>query len=233
MAIGTGSITLTDHRRNRQTLNDVVYVPECTEQILSLMKLRRLYGAHFAFTSLEEFDLSFPNGGYFPGKSVNDVLYIWESTSFVSNAVTTRSASKMRKIIEINDDDVEDVEDVNSYSGSETLHLNTQPIGEAEKLTNFQFLPIGERETPREQNPSPSPFSSPFPTTSPQPVKPLYCSPNQLWHLRFGHASTTTLRKLPYIKSSHDSTRCIVCIRAKQTRKPFHSSESKVSRILE
>ena len=28
MAVGSGSITLTDHRGNRQTLNDVVYVPE-------------------------------------------------------------------------------------------------------------------------------------------------------------------------------------------------------------
>jgi hypothetical protein len=55
MAVGSGSITLTDHRGNRQTLNDVVYVPECSEQILSLMKLRRLYSADFAFTSLEEF----------------------------------------------------------------------------------------------------------------------------------------------------------------------------------
>jgi len=29
-------------------------------------------------------------------------------------------------------------------SGSETFHPNIQLIGEAEKLTNFQFLPIGE-----------------------------------------------------------------------------------------
>ena len=92
MAVGSGSITLTDHRGNRLTLNDVVYVPGCTEQILSLMKLRRLYGADFAFTSLEEFIIPFPNGVSFSGKSVNDVLYIWESTSLISNAVTTRSA---------------------------------------------------------------------------------------------------------------------------------------------
>jgi hypothetical protein len=80
---------------------------------------------------------------------------------------------------------------------------------------------------------SPSSFSSPSSTTSKRPIKPLYCSPNQLWRLRFGHASTTTLRKLPYIQSSHDSTRCVICIRAKQTRKLFHPSESKVSRKLE
>ena len=49
----------------------------------------------------------------------------------VSNAVTTRNASKKRKLIEI--------DDVNSHS--ETLHPNTQPIGEADKLTHFRFLP--------------------------------------------------------------------------------------------
>src|SRR5271170_4483306 len=136
MAVGSGSITLMDYCGNRQTLNDVIYVPECTEQILSLMKLRRLYGADFAFNSLEEFQIPFPNGVFFSGKSVNDVLYIWESTSLVSNAATTCITSKKRKIVEINDhiEDVEEIEDNHSQSGSETFHSNIQPIGEAEKL---------------------------------------------------------------------------------------------------
>src|SRR5271155_5331413 len=94
------------------------------------------------------------------------------------------------------------------------------------RIVASQFLPIGERELPRGQTP-PSPLLS---SPSHQSVKPLYCSPNLLWHLCFGHASTTTLRKLLYIISSHDSTHCVVCIRAKQTRKPLHTSESKVSR---
>src|SRR5271170_1110345 len=94
VAVGSGSIILTDNWGNRQTLNNVVYISECTEQILSLMKLRRLYGAYFAFTSLEEFEIPFPNGVFFSEKSVDDVLCIWESTSFVSNDATTRSVFK-------------------------------------------------------------------------------------------------------------------------------------------
>ena len=74
--VGSGSITLIDKDGNRQTLNNIVYVPECSEQILSLMKLRRLYGAGFIFFSLEEFEIPFLNGVHFSGKSVNDVLYI-------------------------------------------------------------------------------------------------------------------------------------------------------------
>jgi len=69
--------------------------------------------------------------------------------------------------------------------------------------------------------------------TNPTRIDPLQCSPQDLWHLRFGHASTTTLRKHRYVKSNHDSTRCIICIRAKQTRKPFYPSEFKVTRKLE
>ena len=72
----------------------------------------------------------------------------------------------------------------------------------------------------------------PAPINAPK-IEPLQCSPNDLWHLHFGHALTTTLRKLRYIKSNHDSTRCIICIRAKQTRKPFHPTESKVTCKLE
>ena len=100
----------------------------------------------------------FQIGVFFPGRSVNDILYIWESTSFVSNAVTTCNASQKRKIVEINDDD-DDVEDVDSQLGSETFHLNTQPIGKPEQLTNFQFLPIGERERQLVMTSSSSPLS--------------------------------------------------------------------------
>jgi len=94
VAVGSGSITLIDHYGNRQTIHDVVYVSHCTEQIMSLMKLQWLYGAGFAFSAIEEFKIPFLNDVFFPKKFVNDILYLWESTSFVSNAVTMCSASK-------------------------------------------------------------------------------------------------------------------------------------------
>ena len=125
-----------------------------------------------------------------------------------------RNAFRKRKIV---DDNGHDDEDVFSQSGSETL----LPI----------MQPIREPEFARGQKPKSS--SSPPTTTYLQLAKPLYCSLNQLWHLHFGHASSTSLHKLLYIKSSHDSTCCIVYIRAKQTRKPFQISISKVSHILE
>ena len=68
---------------------------------------------------------------------------------------------------------------------------------------------------------------------SPPPSSPLACSPADLWHLRFGHASTTALRKLKQIKSIFDSAKCIPCLRAKKIRKPFHASKRKVTQQLE
>jgi hypothetical protein len=95
LARGTGSITLTDRSGKQITLKEVVYVPESPDQILSLMKLRREQNADFWFTATETFKISFPNGILFPGKSVNDILYIWSSTPTIHvNAVVTRNASK-------------------------------------------------------------------------------------------------------------------------------------------
>jgi len=64
-------------------------------------------------------------------------------------------------------------------------------------------------------------------------IVPLPCKPRDLWHLRFGHASTTVLRKLDLIKSTFDSRKCVPCLRAKKTRKPFPPSESKAEVKLE
>jgi len=166
-AKGSGSITLIDAIGKRITLKDVVYVPESPDQILSLMKLRRERKAGFRFTTIEEFAITFPNGALLPGKSVDDICYIWTNSL---NSVNTVVALKRK-------------------SPSESIDDNNDA--------------------------------------------PLSCSPQDLWHLRFGHASSTTLRKHPHIKSSFDSTHCNICIRAKQTRKPFHQSESKVKRKLE
>jgi hypothetical protein len=62
---------------------------------------------------------------------------------------------------------------------------------------------------------------------------PLTCTPQQLWHLRFGHASSTSLRKLSLVKSLFDSRKCTSCLRAKKTRKPFPRSESRAGTKLE
>ena len=71
---------------------DVIYVPESPDQILSLMKLRREQAGFF--TATETFEISFPNGVLFSGKSTNDILYIWRSPMLHINAVVTHNAAK-------------------------------------------------------------------------------------------------------------------------------------------
>ena len=76
IAHGYGSLTLTDVADHKLILNNVVYVPDSPDQILSLMKFRREYNAEFYFTNLEEFVLTASNSVTFNDKSIDDILHI-------------------------------------------------------------------------------------------------------------------------------------------------------------
>ena len=86
-------------------LEDVVYVPESPDQILSLMKFRRQHSADFEFMGPEEFTLTTPTGFTLTGHSINDILYTWIELSTRIMAVQTRSESRKRSQIEANLDD--------------------------------------------------------------------------------------------------------------------------------
>jgi transposase InsO family protein len=62
---------------------------------------------------------------------------------------------------------------------------------------------------------------------------PKVLSPKHLWHDRLGHASASTLSKIPTIKSTFDSATCTSCIRAKQHRKPFRKSNYRATKKLQ
>jgi transposase InsO family protein len=196
-AEGKGSVTLTDVAGNRVTLNDVYYVPDSQDRILSMMKFRREYKADFQFTGPESFTMIALNGFQLQGISVNDILYTTIPQT-QANAAITRNAAKRRNI-EISDPS----DDEHSPTVSDLSELE-QPFRKRLRLRS----------------------NSP-------PSEPLTCSPSNLWHLRYGAASTTVLRKLKLIKSTFDSAKCEPCIRAKKTRKPFHRSESKATKPLE
>ena len=103
-AYGEGSIILTDSRGNEEVLEDVVYVPDSPDQILSLMKFRREHSADFEFTGPEEFTLTTATGFKLNGHSINDILYTWVEPS-TRIMVTTRSESRKRSRTEANLDD--------------------------------------------------------------------------------------------------------------------------------
>jgi hypothetical protein len=58
-------------------------------------------------------------------------------------------------------------------------------------------------------------------------------TPSNLWHLRCGHASSSTLRKVKSIRSSYDSSKCVHCILAKSHRLPFQPSKFRATAKLE
>ena len=188
-AYGQGSIMLTDSNGYETILEDVVYVPGSSDQILSLMKFRQEHFAEFQFTSLEEFILFTPTGLSLNGQSINDILYTWVEPSIQIMAIQTRSSSRKRKR------DQSEESDDSILDSSKPSKTQTQ--------------------------------------RSSSPESPTKCDPHNLWHLRFAHAPTSTLRKIKVIKSKFDSTKCRICIRAKQTRKPFLPSNEKTTRKLE
>ena len=73
---GKEIITLTDNADNRLIVKDIVYVPESSNQILSLMKLRCEHQIDFHFITIKKFVISLPNDVSFIGKSINDICYI-------------------------------------------------------------------------------------------------------------------------------------------------------------
>jgi transposase InsO family protein len=73
----------------------------------------------------------------------------------------------------------------------------------------------------------------PTPPPSHIPDEPLRCHPNNLWHLRFAHASRSTLAKHPGIASTFDTSNCPACLRAKQHQSSHHASESSAKEICD
>ena len=203
MALGIGSVTLTEATSNRLILNNVCYVPSSEDRIISMMKFRREHKTDFEFTGPETFSMTVAKGFKLTGHAVNDILYTTipqiranisaNITNTAANAAITQGIAKHQ------------INEVSLDTDS------TSVISEASELEG----PFRKRL--RISLP-PSPPSS-----------PLTCSPADLWHLRFGHASTTALRKLKQIKSTFDSTKCIPCIQAKKTHKPFHKANRKVT----
>jgi hypothetical protein len=94
----SGSVTLTDEKGATYTVEDVLYVPEDSQPIISLMKIRK-HGFDFHFLGghdVGDFLLSLSSSHIeFVGHAVDNILYIKErSSTLQSFAVTTRSVNK-------------------------------------------------------------------------------------------------------------------------------------------
>ena len=120
------TIILTDNAGNKLILKDIVYIPENSNQILSLMKLRREHQIDFHFIAIEKFIISLPNDISFIGKSVNDICHIWTS-SLQINVVNTHNASKKRKY-DNNDNDQSSSSNVIASTSSSSNSPSIQPL---------------------------------------------------------------------------------------------------------
>ena len=170
------------------------------------MKLRKS-GFNFQFLDDEDqgdFLLSSKYNNFeLVGHAVDNILYVTEnSQSPQSLAVTTRGGFKRSSTHS-------QILDVDGTSKPDLTETSVRPPA-----------PISKRRVTKISSASPSPNP---------PLKPATCSPEELWHLRLGHASKARLSKISSIKSTYDPINCIACIRAKQHKQPFYESVSKTT----
>jgi hypothetical protein len=208
-ARGKGSMTLTDPAGNRLTLHDVCYVPESQDRILSMMKFRIEQKTSFRFTGLETFEMIATNGFQLSGRSINNILHTSLNSQPEVNVAVTRSLTAAVR----NEANRKQITEIPSDSEPEELEEN-DPDFDADSEPELRIAGAAAHNDDTA-------------------IVPLICKPRDLWHLRYGHASTTVLRKLDLIKSTFDSRKCVPCLRAKKTRKPFPPSESKAEAKLE
>ena len=121
-------------------LEDVVYVPDSPDQILSLMKFRREHSADFEFTGPEEFTLTTATGFKLNGHSINDILYTWVEPSTRIMA-TTRSESRKRSRTEANLDSGAEFSEKAGYKTPE-------PIGRKKRKRSRSAAKLGENFHP-------------------------------------------------------------------------------------
>ena len=197
-------MTVIDGMGNRLTLDDICYCPASRDRILSFMKFRCEHAVDFRFTGLETFVLLAANGFEIHGKSVNDICHIsLGSQSEINVAITRNAAVATRSSTKL----PEIIETPQDDDSDHDIQLDDD---------SDPGIQIAGRGLKHQDDSS-----------------QLSCKPRELWHLRFGHTSTTVLRKLDLIKSTFDSRYCVPCLRAKKTRKPFPPSESKAESKLE
>lgn len=91
-ALGSGSVTLVDKEGNTHLLSDVLYVPESSANILSLVKMKEI---RFRFLEGDFLLTSQHTAFELLGNAVDDILYVTEGNDLpASYTVSTRNASK-------------------------------------------------------------------------------------------------------------------------------------------
>jgi hypothetical protein len=168
------------------------------------------YG-NFRFTGLETFEMIAANGFQLPGRSINNILHTSLGSQPEVNVAVTRSLTAAVRN-EANRKQITEIP-----SDSEPEEDNSEEDNPASDSDSEPELQIAGAAAHNDDT----------------AIVPLICKPRDLWHLRYGHASTTVLRKLNLIKSTFDSRKCVPCLHTKKTRKPFPPSASKVEAKLE
>src|SRR5437762_2585522 len=186
----------------------MLYCPKAEQPMLSMMKLLG-EGANVTFRGTNCI-LVFPGGCILHGTAVNNLLHLTDYGRESHMAAIMTRAQSRKETSKNGDDGIGDREN----GGEEIMEIMD--------LDSFQ--PISDSELDEVISPTVS-------STEIEEPRPL--SLKQLWHHRLAHSSTSIISKIPSIKSTYDSSKCISCIRAKHHRRPLHKSNFKATKKVQ
>ena len=224
-ALGSGSIIITDWNNREVTIDDVFYVPKATDPILSMQKLRK-NDVRIVFDNderdIDKFILnSYDEDFNLAGRAIDNILYVTEpEESYRSLQVSTRAQKRRR--LDRTDDVLEPVD----------FRTKKQSRGRRPIKKKNGNGPLTADLGPSTIKPAKR-TNSPLLNSSQIPVKEPSNQDHRLWHLRLGHASASTLAKLPWLSSTYDTNDCESCIFAKAHKTPFSTVEHRTTAKLE
>ena len=238
---GVGTVELEDAEGTKNTLHNVLHVPDAQRPLLSLAKLMR--DDEFTIHITQPNDpsnfrlMSSKSGINLPGRTINDLFHIWELESHQYALITTRAMTKRR-----HDDD--DGKAGKGEKGSENFTQEKhalQPIRGREstpqpRLTNNDAqTSIGDPSSSSSHDPQSIPTNNAIIEDEIDEEIDPQSRGFDFWHRRLGHTSYRNLLKLGLIPRRDKRTSlqsCDACALEKQTRLPYHKYEHKAPRRL-
>ena len=127
MTTDIDSVILTDIFDNRLILNNVCYVSDSEDRIISMMKFRREYKIEFQFTGPETFIMIIIKDFNLTDHSVNDILYttIPQTQANIANIVVIRDTVKCQ------------INEVSSDTDSALVISEVSEVSEASEISEL------------------------------------------------------------------------------------------------
>ena len=204
----------------------MVYVPKAEFPILSLFKLQ----LDISFSN-DSIHLSDRQNGFSLRSAIRSDDIPWVSEGVYRANITTRSQARNLSPSNINESiqaapQIESFHQDTSIQQSEPMEIDAE-TSEYEATRFLAMLQAEDKNFTPESNftPDSSQYLNDWSATPAQVQEILPSIHSDNWHHRLGHISASSIKRIPTISTSFDTTTCESCILAKQHKLPFKSRQ--------